>query len=138
MAQLEGPRLIGGASLDRRGLASTLAHVLAPLLPSERHLLNLPTRRPHASGYAIFVSEETAKRVEAGETTGKKMTKLIKASWAATDAAAQEQFVSRFMTQKENFDAKWDAYEDALEAWEIEQEKEKENAEKDDEPVAVP
>ena len=94
--------------------------------------------QPHASGYAIFVSEETAKRVEADETTGKKMTKLIKASWAATDAAAQEQFVSRFMTQKENFDAKWDAYEDALEAWEIEQEKGKENTDKDNEPVAVP
>ena len=66
------------------------------------------------------------------------LLRVIKASWAATDAAAKEQFVSRFMTQKENFDAKWNAYEDALEAWEIEQEKEKENKDKDNEPVAVP
>ena len=31
------------------------------------------------------------------------------------------------MTQKENFDTKWNADEDALEAWEIEKQKEKEN-----------
>eukprot|EP01052_Picozoa_sp_SAG31_P033723 SAG31_NODE_3850_length_3818_cov_2.043291_2_plen_80_part_00 len=62
-------------------------------MPPRKDLL-----QPHASGYAIFVSEETAKRVEVGKTTSKKMTKLIKASWAATDAVAKEQFVSRFMT----------------------------------------
>jgi hypothetical protein len=74
--------------------------------------------QPHASGYAIYVFEATAKRVENDETPGKKMTKLIKAEWNAESEETQAKFVERCDSAKTVFEAKWEVYEDELEKWE--------------------